>query len=98
MPSRNAVVRAQVGLHARPAAEFVRAVNGYGLPVTISKHGIAPADARSLLQVMAADFQRGCEVRLEIDPGAASGTHRTEDVELILASLAALLESQGSAD
>lgn len=97
MPSLKAVVRAHVGLHARPAAEFVRAVIKSGFPVIISKDGSTVADARSLLQVMAGDFQYGCEVLLEINPEAAPGTYRMEDVEGILTSLAALLESQGSA-
>ncbi|MFD5277813.1 HPr family phosphocarrier protein [Pseudarthrobacter sp. NPDC058362] len=96
MPSRKAVVRALVGLHARPAAEFVRAVTASGLPVTISKDGTAAADARSLLQVMAADFQHGCEVRLEIESETAREPHLTEEAERILSSLAALLESQGN--
>ncbi|MFJ6026789.1 HPr family phosphocarrier protein [Pseudarthrobacter sp. NPDC092424] len=85
-----------MGLHARPAAEFVRAVNESGLPVVIRKDGTAGADARSLLQVMAADFQHGCEVRLEVDAGAVPEAHGAGDTERILASLAALLESQGS--
>lgn len=96
MPSRKAVVRALVGLHARPAAEFVRAVNESGFPVIISKDGSSWADARSLLQVMAADFQHGCEVHLEIDSKAILQEQRTGDAEQILASLAALLESPRS--
>lgn len=97
MPSRKAVVRALVGLHARPAAEFVRAVTESGLPVTISRDGASGADARSLLQVMAADFQHGCEVRLDIDAGAIPGLQGTQEAERVLASLAALLESPGGA-
>lgn len=97
MPSRNAVVRAPLGLHARPAAEFVRAVIGSGLPVMISKDGASGADARSLLQVMAADFQHGCEVRLDIDTGATPGPQCIQEAERVLASLAAILESKEGA-
>lgn len=97
MPSRKAVVRAPVGLHARPAAEFVRAVIKSGLPVMISKDGASGADARSLLQVMAADFRHGCEVRLDINAGATPDPQGIKEAERVLASLAALLESPGDA-
>lgn len=95
MPSRKAVVGALVGLHARPAAEFVRAVTESGLPVMIGRGGASRADARSLLQVMAADFQHGCEVRLDIDSGAVPDLQGDQEAERVLASLAALLESPG---
>ena len=67
MPVRKAIVSAAIGLHARPAAVFVRAVTETGLPVTIRKDGIAAVDARSLLEVMTADFDCGCEVELARD-------------------------------
>ncbi|MDQ0756387.1 HPr family phosphocarrier protein [Arthrobacter sp. B3I4] len=96
MPARTAVVQASIGLHARPAAVFVRAVTDTGLPVTISKDGGPAVDARSLLEVMSADFGCGCEVRLEVrtdrlPPGTSAG-----DAERALGELCALLESQGS--
>src|SRR6478752_8434615 len=37
LPVHKAVVSAAIGLHARPAAEFVRAVTATGLPVSIRK-------------------------------------------------------------
>ena len=67
MPVHKAVVKASVGLHARSAADFVRAVTETGLPVTIAKDGAQQVDARSLLQVMTADFQHGCEVELGVE-------------------------------
>ena len=66
MPVRKAIVTAAVGLHARPAAAFVRAVTETGLPVTIRKDGKPGVDARSLLEVMTADFHCGCEVELAV--------------------------------
>ena len=39
LPILKAVVTAACGLHARPAAVFVRAVTDTGLPVTIGKAG-----------------------------------------------------------
>ena len=93
MPVRNAVVQAAVGLHARPAAQFVRAVHQTGLPVTISKRGRPGVDARSLLEVMTEDFEQGCEVELAVAPDAIPGHYSAEDVEAALDSLRALLES-----
>ena len=95
MPVRNAVVQATIGLHARPAALFVRAVHETGLPVTISKDGRPGVDARSLLEVMTEDFQYGCEVELAVAPDAVPYRCSAEDVEAALDGLRALLESAG---
>ncbi|MCZ2404310.1 HPr family phosphocarrier protein [Paenarthrobacter sp. Z7-10] len=67
MLSRKATVAAAVGLHARPAAFFVRAVTQTGMPVLLSKPGGPAVDARSLLEVMTADFNCGAEVILTVD-------------------------------
>ena len=54
------------GLHARPAAEFVKLAAGSGAEVTVQG-----ADARSLLAVMALGLTRGAELRIEArGPGA----------------------------
>ena len=97
MPTHKAVVTASVGLHARPAAVFVRAVNETGLPVTIAKAGTTRVDARSLLQVMTADFHHGCEVELGISESALGGSLSHEEARDALRALADLLESQGAA-
>lgn len=68
MYSRKATVAASVGLHARPAAVFVRAVNRTGLPITLAKEGLRDVDGRSLLAVMSADFQHGVEVEIGVSP------------------------------
>lgn len=94
MPAQKAVVQATIGLHARPAAEFVRAVTATGLPVTIGKPGRAGVDARSLLEVMTADFGRGCEVELEIPEGKLPPGCSVRDAEQALTGLCALLEAQ----
>ena len=93
MPVRNAVVQADVGLHARPAALFVRAVHETGLPVTISKDGRQGVDARSLLEVMTEDFHCGCVVELAINPDTVPERYSPDDVEKALDGLRALLES-----
>lgn len=96
MPVQKAVVSASIGLHARPAAVFVRAVTETGLPVTIRKAGIPGVDARSLLEVMTADFPFGCEVELSVADSALSGPTRHRAAEEALVMLAQLLESQGA--
>lgn len=54
------------GLHARPAAEFVKLAATFGAETTVQG-----ADARSLLAVMALGLTRGSEVRIEArGPGA----------------------------
>lgn len=95
MPTYKAVVTASVGLHARPAAVFVRAVTDTGLPVTIAKAGTSGVDARSLLQVMTADFHHGCEVELGISETALNGPASHQEARDALRGLADLLESQG---
>jgi phosphocarrier protein HPr len=97
LPTMKAVVAAPVGLHARPAAVFVRAVTDTGLPVTISKAGAGKVDARSLLQVMTADFPQGCEVELSIMEHALEGALGRKKAEEALRQLRELLESQGAA-
>jgi phosphocarrier protein len=89
-------VQAAIGLHARPAALFVRAVHETGLPVTISKDGRPRVDARSLLEVMTEDFNYGCVVELAVAPDAVPARYSPEDIENALDSLKALLESARS--
>ncbi|HSN36725.1 MAG TPA: HPr family phosphocarrier protein [Arthrobacter sp.] len=96
MPVRNAIVQASIGLHARPAALFVRAVHETGLPVTISKDGRQGVDARSLLEVMTEDFHCGCAVQLAVAPDAVPERYSPADVEEALDGLCALLESARS--
>jgi phosphocarrier protein len=96
LPTQKAVVTASIGLHARPAAVFVRAVTETGLPVTITKAGITDVDARSLLQVMTADFHHGCEVDLGIPDSVLDGPLSREKAQEALRSLGRLLEAQGA--
>ncbi len=87
MYTRKATVAASVGLHARPAAVFVRAVNRTGLPITLAKSGTAAVDGRSLLAVMSADFQHGAEVEI----GVAACNADPEDIQAAVDGLAQLL-------
>ena len=49
MAQVTATIASKVGLHARPAATFVKAVAEKGIPVTIAKEGGAAVDASSIL-------------------------------------------------
>ncbi|MEV8144417.1 HPr family phosphocarrier protein [Specibacter sp. NPDC078709] len=89
MYTRKATVVAGVGLHARPAAVFVRAVNKTGLPITLAKDGQSPIDARSLLAVMSADFEHGTEVEIGVGPHEAP----EESVVAAVDALAELLRT-----
>jgi phosphotransferase system HPr (HPr) family protein len=67
-----ATLPADVDLHARPAAAFVRAAMTYDARVTIAA-GERDADAKSLLSVLALGAKAGTSVRLRADgPDAAA--------------------------
>ena len=55
MPERTVTVASRVGLHARPAAVFVKAASGIGVPVTLAKDGGRPVSAKSMLAVLGLD-------------------------------------------
>jgi phosphotransferase system HPr (HPr) family protein len=78
MATRDVTIASAVGLHARPAALFVQAVEASGAEVTITKQG-RTVDADSILGVMTLGAAHGDVVTLEADD------------EAVLESLAALL-------
>jgi phosphocarrier protein len=83
MPTRTVAIGSSVGLHARPAALFIQAVNEGGIPVTICRPGGAPQPANSMLAVMALGAKCGDEVELASEADGA---------DAVLDSLVALLE------
>ena len=54
---------ADVALHARPAAQFVRTAVGFSADIAIAVDG-RQADAKSLLAVLALGAEGGTELRL----------------------------------
>jgi phosphocarrier protein HPr len=88
MAERRAVVGSRVGLHARPAALFVRAVARQPVKVTVAKDGRDPVDAASILSVLALDVRGGEEVVLAADGDGA---------EQALDELVALVETDHDA-
>jgi phosphocarrier protein HPr len=83
VPERTAVVASKVGLHARPAAMFVKAAAEAPVPVTIRKRDGAPVNAASILSIMTLGVSHGDEVVL-----AAEG----DGADAALAALTELLE------
>jgi phosphocarrier protein HPr len=82
MSERTVVIASRTGLHARPAALFVKAAAEQGVPVRIRVGDGEPVPAASILAVLSLGAAYGTEVILEADgPGSADA----------LDSLAALL-------
>jgi phosphotransferase system HPr (HPr) family protein len=78
MATRDVTIASAVGLHARPAALFVQAVEASGAEVTLTK-GEKTVDADSILAVMTLGAGHGDTVTL------------TSNDEAVLDSLATLL-------
>ena len=66
-----AVVAAEVGLHARPAALFVQAVSASGCTVTLEKispnGSVKTANGSSILAVMSLGVACGQSVRVRVE-------------------------------
>lgn len=77
MPTKTVTVGSKVGLHARPAALFVQAATRAGIPVFIAKPGQEPADARSILSVLALDARGGDQVVLTAEGEGAEAALET---------------------
>ncbi|PRX48625.1 phosphocarrier protein HPr [Prauserella shujinwangii] len=81
MIERRVVVAYSVGLHARPAALFVKAAAAQPVPVTIGKDGSDPVDARSILSVIGLAAKAGEEVVLRAEgPQAGQALDALADV------------------
>jgi phosphocarrier protein len=71
MPQRTVTVASSHGLHARPAALFVKAAADQPVAVRIAVPGGRAADARSILAVLALNVGPGAQVVLEADGDGA---------------------------
>jgi phosphotransferase system HPr (HPr) family protein len=77
---REVEIQNELGLHARPAAEFVRAVQGFDCEVTILK-GEERYSAASIIEVLTANLDCGCRITLEaLGPGAEQALERLENL------------------
>lgn len=82
MSTREAVVAATEGLHARPAATFVQAAKKCGVPVQISKGDKGPVPATSMLSVLGLGAHCGDTVVL-----SAEGEGAEEALDRLVAVL-----------
>ena len=72
MAQREVIVGSRIGLHARPAALFVKAATEQPVKITIRKGDGPPVDARSILRVLALGAKNGETVVLEADGDGAA--------------------------
>ncbi len=86
MAEREVTIGSRVGLHARPAALFVKAATEQSMPVMIAKPGGKPVNARSMLAVLALDAKGGETVVLSADGDGSEGALDTL-VELLVQDL-----------
>jgi dihydroxyacetone kinase phosphotransfer subunit len=94
--SFEATIRNPSGLHARPAATFVKTVGRYDADVTVSDldSGKGPVSAASLVSLMALGVTRGTRVRVDARGAEADAVARALE-DLILDGFG---ESEDSAD
>ena len=86
MTSIRLVVRNPSGLHARPAALFVRTAGQFGSKVTVANPaaGKGPVDAKSILSVLTLGVSSGAEIEV-----SAEG----DDADAALAAIREAVES-----
>jgi phosphocarrier protein len=91
VPERTVTIASRVGLHARPAAIFVKAASEQPVKVSIVKvgSGTDPVDASSILGIMTLGAEFGDQVTL---------TAEGDGADAALDSLAALLETDLDAE
>ena len=82
MIHREVTVRNRLGLHARAAARFVHAANGFRSRVTLSRDG-RTMDGKSILGILLLAASQGTPLELGADG---------EDEAAALSALAALVE------
>lgn len=66
MPAAIVTIQRGAGLHARPAAEFVRLANRFSATTTIRSNG-RRANAKSILGVLGLGANKGAKVELEVE-------------------------------
>lgn len=66
---REFTVNNDVGLHARPAAQFVKLASRFGCDLTIENlsNGQGPANAKSIMSVLTCGVEQGHRIRVTGD-------------------------------
>jgi phosphocarrier protein FPr len=86
MRTTEQTVRNPSGLHARPAAMFVKTAAGFASKITVENldRGSAPADAKSIIAVMSSGVAKGHRIRVTAD--GADEDAAIETLEAFVAS------------
>ncbi len=79
---RTVILGSKSGLHARPAAVFVRHAKGFQSQITLSKND-KEVNGKSIISVLSLGAEQGDQVLLKVDGG---------DAEAAIAELVPLLE------
>ena len=89
MPKLEIAVKHEVGLHARPAASFVKIANSYPCDVTVANltTGSDPVNAKSILGILSIGVNQGHRIEINADGDQADEA---------LASLNTLIEDNFS--
>ena len=85
--SKDIVVSNKLGLHARPAMQFVDVANGFASEIKVLKFGDEPgeADGKSVMQMIILAATEGTPMRIEADG---------DDADAAVKALADLFESK----
>ncbi len=85
--SRDIVVTNKLGLHARPAMQFVDVANGFSSDIMVRKFGEDPgeADGKSVMQMIILAATEGTAMRIDADG---------DDAEDAVNALGALFDSK----
>lgn len=89
--SRDIVVSNKLGLHARPAMQFVDVASGFSSEIRVTKFGDEPgeADGKSVMEMIILAATEGTKMRIDADG---------DDAEAAVKSLAELFESKFGED
>ena len=84
--SKEIVVQHKVGLHARPAAMFVKTANQYTCNITVENlcNQTGPVNAKSILGILSSGVEMNHQIQI---------TTEGEDEEEALAALCELIET-----
>lgn len=81
MPAREITITDEVGLHARPAARFVKLASSFTADVTVAK-GERSASAKSLVEILQLEAGQGATVVID-----AQGDDADDALEALAAQL-----------
>lgn len=82
MISKKTMITNPIGLHARPAADFVKRAADFESTIRVGRPGEDAANAKSMIMVLSKGLTQGTEVEI-----TAEGPDETEAVEALVGLL-----------